>query len=70
MNTVQTTTAAEQALRELYDLLMEYDLEIVIEESGQELDTIRGNTGNQEWARVLGIFADVKAALGIESELS
>lgn len=54
---------ASQALRALYDLVMEYDLEIILEESGNEVDLKRENTFREEYAKVVGVFAEVREVL-------
>lgn len=67
----ETTNSTKQALKDLWDLIIDYDLELEIEESAQELDdrtpTDKFGFRNQEWARVLGIMEAVKVELGISS---
>ena len=65
----ETTNSTKQALKDLWDLIIDYDLELEIEESAQELDdrtpTDKFGFRNQAWARLLGIMEAVKVELGI-----
>lgn len=56
---------SQKALRELYDLLVEYDLFTQLEDEAQAYDLRKRNAAQDEYARVIGIVEGVKVALGI-----
>lgn len=62
-----TANELEQALRGLWQIVLDYDLQPVIEDKAQDIDSRDGGPANGEHEHVVDVFFGVKRALGIES---
>lgn len=65
---MQECNDMELALRELYQVIVDYKLRPAIEYTAEDIDSRDGGPANGEHDRILGVFAMVQAVLGIATK--